>query len=825
MPKRIAFGTNLTLFTRRLARMAQRAARRRAAQFGASVAVDSLESRRLMSATYFVATWGSDSGPGTSAKPFKTIQEAANVANSGDVVDIFGGTYRETVHPAHSGVTFTNYEGQSVTVSGADLVTGWSNTGAATYSAPVSWNLGSGNNQVFVDGKMVNESRWPNTGPDLLHPTLATIGSYSNGIIYDNAVTQPNGYWTGATITVAPGPQWLDYTGVVTNSGPGWLKVSLPSMSSSEQPVAGNPFFLSEFTALDGPNQWYRDSSGVLHLWDAQGDNPSAHTVEVKRREYAFDLTGVANTTIQGINIFAATINTNWASTNTTINAINATYISQFNNVWGSGWSPPAASGIMLAGAGSIIENSTIAYSAGDGVAVGAANIRVTNNIIHDVDYSGTDAAGVRDAGNNTQIDNNTIYNTGRDGINFQASNVTVTSNTIHDSLLLTEDGAAIYTVNNTGGGTIAYNTVYNVTPTFNAKGGLYGGAGIFLDNNSANLSVHDNVIANVDCGISLNFTSRNEHVYNNKIGAIYYSVGANNQVAYCDWSGSQWYDNVYYNPNLLTGVDYSQWGNSFASGSPALPASTTKLTTPPPATVPASPPAAPKSPPAGPVSPPAAPASPPVTKTPAAPPKASATPSSKTTAPASATPTSIPATSTTGAISAAFSASGKPAVLTPAISTATKAEALIAKLSKGVKSAPKSSIANVASQLAGTIAGTYTVKPARKNAVAGVTLKGKGFLPAFNSVTLSGKSVGALSSGAATGTLQLIGPKGQIILTLTAAAPLSGSAIPTNFAYVITSGTGAFKRATGTGIVNLVLTPAKKKNLPGTFSLVLQPR
>jgi len=135
-----------------------------------------------------------------------------------------------------------------------------------------------------------------------------------------------------------------------------------------------------------------------------------------------FDLSGVASTTIQGLNIFGATINTNWGSTNTTINAINATYISHFDNAWASGWSPPGTSGIILNGTGSVIKNSTIAFSAGDGVAVGNSNIRVTNNIIHDVDYSGTDAAGVRDAGNNTQIDNNTIYNTGRDGINFQAS-------------------------------------------------------------------------------------------------------------------------------------------------------------------------------------------------------------------------------------------------------------------------------------------------------------------------------------------------------------------------------------------------------------------
>jgi hypothetical protein len=586
---------------------------------------------------------------------------------------------------------------------------------------------------------------------------------------------------------------------------------------------------------LNSSGQWYRDSSGVLHLWDPQSDNPSGHTVEVKRRQYAFDLSGVANTTITGINIFAATINTDWSSTNTTINAINAQYISQFNNAWNSGWSPPAISGIMLNGTGSVIENSTIAFSAGDGVAVGNSNIRVTNNVIHDVDYSGTDCAGVRDGGNNTQIDNNTIYNTGRDGINFQASNVSVTSNTVHDAMLLTMDGAAIYTVNNTGGGTIAYNTIYNVTPTVNITSGLYGAAGIFLDNNSANLQVHDNVIANCDSGIALNYTSRNEQVYNNKIGGNYDAVSSNNQSAYCDWSGSQWYDNVYYNSNLAMGVNFSQWGNSFASGSPWLPPSTTSFSTPaPPPAVPVSPPPPPVSPPPAPTSPPPAPA----VKA-ASPPPAPASPPAAAN-PSSPAPTSNPAgggsTSTTAKATPPASGIPSPAPSVPAstgsakasvvpvtMTIAAKATALISKLSKSAKAVQVSAVSNVAKELAGTVAGTYTVKPKSKDSVSGMTLSAKGSLPAFANLTFSGKSVGAISNGKATGTLELTGAKGSVLLKITAPVP-SSSATPTNFDYVITSGTGTFKHVTGKGSVNLTLAPSKKGNSTGTFTLVLQP-
>src|SRR6185437_11949540 len=212
--------------------------------------------------------------------------------------------------------------------------------------------------EVFVNGKPVNEARFPNTSTDLLHPTQAKIGSYSNNTIYDSSLNQPNGYWTGATIHITPGAQWVGYTGTVTNSGPGWITVSLPSTGSSEQPAAGNPYYLTgKFQALDSSGEWYRDNSGNLYLWAPNSENPGNDTVEVKAREYAFDLSNVANTTIQGLNIFGATIHTGYSSTNTVVNGITAEYITQFNTI-STGWWTNAPMGIELYGNNSTLENS-----------------------------------------------------------------------------------------------------------------------------------------------------------------------------------------------------------------------------------------------------------------------------------------------------------------------------------------------------------------------------------------------------------------------------------------------------------------------------------
>ena len=56
-------------------------------------AVEALEDRSVAS-TYYVATTGSDSGPGTNSQPWLTLQKAANSVHAGDTVIVRAGTYR-----------------------------------------------------------------------------------------------------------------------------------------------------------------------------------------------------------------------------------------------------------------------------------------------------------------------------------------------------------------------------------------------------------------------------------------------------------------------------------------------------------------------------------------------------------------------------------------------------------------------------------------------------------------------------------------------------------------------------------------------------------
>ena len=58
---------------------------------------------------------------------------------------------------------------------------------------PNGQTVGDGANQIFLDGQMMIEARWPNTTLDVSHPTLAE----TSGSSYIDSGT---GLWTG-TIT------------------------------------------------------------------------------------------------------------------------------------------------------------------------------------------------------------------------------------------------------------------------------------------------------------------------------------------------------------------------------------------------------------------------------------------------------------------------------------------------------------------------------------------------------------------------------------------------------------------------------------------------
>lgn len=84
-----------------------------------------------MGTTYHVAKNGLDTNEGTKENPFLTIQKAASIAISGDVVQVHDGVYREWVEPQNGGlneyqrIIYEAAPGEHPVIKGSEVVTDW----------------------------------------------------------------------------------------------------------------------------------------------------------------------------------------------------------------------------------------------------------------------------------------------------------------------------------------------------------------------------------------------------------------------------------------------------------------------------------------------------------------------------------------------------------------------------------------------------------------------------------------------------------------------------------------------------------------------------
>jgi hypothetical protein len=458
----------------------------------------------------FVAPNGSDSNDGSIAAPYLTIQHCATTVASGWTCAIRAGTYRETVTP-NSGVTVTAYNFEPVTIDGSDPVTGWSLYQGAIYKAKVALRSDD-TNQIFVKDEMMTEARWPN-GEDLFHVNWATAqaGTNSSQIVDPNLPTVD---WAGAKIHLWSGVDPFSHeTGVVLASGSEHLSIDVGQTDTCPYicPASGGFYYLfGTLSALDVEREWFYDTgSGTLYFMAPGKVNPATLDVRSKQRQYAFDLRGKSGVTIRNISIFSSTIATDQNSSNNTIDRISALYVSHFTTLptaasdpGGSGFTILQVhefdSGIIVNGTGNTLENSTISFSAGAGVALGGSSNIIKNNLIENVDYVGDYAAGIDLDGNDNSIENNTVNGSGREAIVVNSVvNEDIGYNNLTNSMMLSRDGAAIYACCNqiASGTRIHHNWIHDTNIVTPGTGDVYSMGGIGFDNGSGGFEVDQNVL------------------------------------------------------------------------------------------------------------------------------------------------------------------------------------------------------------------------------------------------------------------------------------------------------------------------------------------
>jgi Right handed beta helix region len=313
--------------------------------------------------TYYIATTGSDQAAGTLAAPFRTIQHCATLAQPGDSCMIRAGTYRETVTPARSGtsdahITFAAYQGECVTVNGADVLTAtWQPYQGSIYVADTSLRF----IQLFAGGKMLNEARWPNADPDdLVHMPLAKAGPNTTETTLEGP-TLPAGDWTGAYLFSIPGQRWVSYTRKI-ESYDQVKKLATWSLPMRESPAvpeleprARDTYYVfGSLLALDSAGEWFQDpATGKLYLWAPGSVDPSTLKIEAKQRDYGFNLGARSYIDIMGVRLFATSIRMLGAS-HCVVDGVHARYLSHlrettgYNTGMASGTWTPTSAGIVV---------------------------------------------------------------------------------------------------------------------------------------------------------------------------------------------------------------------------------------------------------------------------------------------------------------------------------------------------------------------------------------------------------------------------------------------------------------------------------------------
>ncbi|MHB8994480.1 MAG: right-handed parallel beta-helix repeat-containing protein [Armatimonadota bacterium] len=481
-----------------------------------------LTAGQAMAAEYYCSPKGDDASAGNKVAPWKTLGKACAVAGAGDTVYLRAGTYRETLKPARAGeagkpIRFIAAPGEKAVLSGAEPLTGaWEQHQGNVYKLQTKLKF----IQLFVDGKMMLEARWPNSPLDDLMAMKRAAAGEGTGYELIADPNLPAGDWNGAVAIFWPGSEWVNMTRRVSDYQPG---KSFRFDTTTEQqkkdqyhkedpykPRAGNPYLLvGALAGLDSPGEWFLDhATGTVYLWTPDGKSPAAHVVEAKQRDHAVDLSKLSNVQIRGFDILGAAVNMTDAQS-CLLEDCRLRYVEHAQEYVG-GKMPPARN--VVTGKGNTWRRCLIAYGATTAIALSGEDNALENCVIHDANYLGSGRGGLdlsRSVG--ARVQHCTIFRAGRDTIQHGGSKrIRLEYNDLYDGNMLNNDAGAIYCWGTKGeGGVIAYNWIHD-NPKCN---------GIYLDNFSSDFICHHNLIW--ACGgnaFHINSDALNHQIYNNTV-------------------------------------------------------------------------------------------------------------------------------------------------------------------------------------------------------------------------------------------------------------------------------------------------------------------
>ena len=495
---------------------------------------------------------GSDRNSGSSSSPFKTINYALKKADSGDVIYLYGGIYRESFIIDKDGITMKPYKNEYVLISGCELVDRkpkiykLTDSGYQCYRFKVSGKV----YQVFVNGQRMDMARFPNkTEPMVsMKDYMKTWGTQDGNIILQeffpkNYKDYNDGYYMGVHTL----DKYYQRKGFATWSS---FSVGIKGFENDSTLILdprnatsfykhkdfgsehGYGYIFGSRAALDVPNEWYSDEE-YLYVIPPAGMDMDTAAVEIRTR---LDVVTVSadNTRLENINVKAGGVRVD--GDHNEIHKCSFRYTNPYiHNVakeeeigmqtslgqWGS--EDSCSRGIYVGGNFNTFEDCYIAHSWFSGMWLKGDNNVVRNTHIEDVCWVGRRNAGINSQGDGNIISHCSIWETGGPGIEggnarwidgYATNNVWEYNHTKNVTQLVTDQGH--YYVNHQRGDNPPSNTVIR----YNVLENNYGPArdrwsdtnsGIYLDNNSSGFVVHHNIIIRAKRGFQYNDFGDNE--------------------------------------------------------------------------------------------------------------------------------------------------------------------------------------------------------------------------------------------------------------------------------------------------------------------------
>jgi len=485
--------------------------------------------------TYYVSPSGNDSSPGTFTQPFATVQHGVNQLFAGDTLTLRAGSYHEIVTVARSGtahapITIAAYPGETPTLVGAQFVNGpWTLYSGSIYSTP--WP--SQPMQVFSDGHLLNEARWPNTAIENLAGMTVAIADAGNATSLTKASLPPVDL-TGAWIRIMAGQAWVGYDRQIASDdqATGELSWTTPVNAMSELiPRRGNKFVVyGKLNLLDAPGEWFWDpATQLLYVWTQDGASPAGR-IDAGTAAAVLNLSGQSNIVVNGLHARGG-----WINLQNSTSCIVKNFLLYAPN-WlraydGYNLSPEYLGGIDVSGSGNLINGGVVEFAGRASIHLAGSNNTVEQVTIQDSGLTWSNDVGIASAdGTQNLIQNNTIQRTALAGITM-GSKSKVLNNLVESNCLVMEDCGNLNAWSVDGQGTeIAHNILRGNQARW--------GAAIYLDAGSQGFNLHDNLAQQIlwnGTNISNVNTIENNTFLDVQHQAINFGPGAT--VVGADWS------------------------------------------------------------------------------------------------------------------------------------------------------------------------------------------------------------------------------------------------------------------------------------------------